>query len=102
MLPHDFPPWQIVYQQSRRWLAAGVFEMMVHDLRLLLRDLAGRKRRPTAAIMDSRTLQSTPESGSRAGWDGAKRRKGSKLHLAVDTPIERAALDPPGGACHPR
>lgn len=85
MLPHDFPPWPIVYQQSRRWLAAGVFEMMAHDLRLLLRDVAGRKRRPTAAILDSRTLQSTPESGGRAGWDGAKRRKGSKLHLAVDT-----------------
>ena len=66
MLPHDFPPWPIVYQQSRRWLAAGVLEMMVHDLRLLLRDLAGRKRRPTAAILDSRTLPSTPESGARA------------------------------------
>src|SRR3954464_13919655 len=38
-----------------------------------------------AAIFDSRTLQSTPESGPRAGYDGAKRRKGSKLHLAVDT-----------------
>ena len=90
MLPHDLPPWPIVHQQSRRWLAAGVFETMVHDLRLPLRDFAGRKRRPTAAILDGRTLQSTPESGARAGWDGAKRRKGSKLHLAVDTPIERA------------
>src|SRR4051794_18528742 len=68
-----------------RWLAAGVFEAMVHDLRVLLRDFAGRKKRPTAVILDSRTLQSTPESGHRAGYDGAKRRKGSKLHLAVDT-----------------
>ncbi len=85
MLPHDFPPWWIVYQQTRRWLAAGVFEAMVHDLRLLLRDFAGRERRPTAAILDSRTLRSTPESGGRAGWDGAKRLTGSKLHLAVDT-----------------
>src|SRR5579875_3864387 len=84
-LPHDFPPWGAVYQQARRWLKAGVFEAMVHDLRLLLRDFAGRQRRPTAAILDSRTLQSTPESGHRAGWDGAKRKKGSKLHLAVDT-----------------
>ncbi len=58
---------------------------MVHDLRLLLRDFAGRKKRPTAAILDSRTLQSTPESGHRAGWDGAKRKQGSKLHAAVDT-----------------
>src|SRR3954470_16920385 len=84
-LPHDFPPWPIVYQQAMRWIGAGVFEAMVHDLRVLLRDFAGRKKRPTAAILDSRTLQSTPESGPRAGYDGAKRRKGSKLHLAVDT-----------------
>src|SRR3982750_1276175 len=58
---------------------------MVHDLRVLLRDFAGRKKRPTAVILDSRTLQSTPESGHRAGYDGAKRKKGSKIHLAVDT-----------------
>jgi transposase len=85
MLPHDFPPWWVVHQQALRWASAGVFEAMIHDLRLLLRDFAGRNRRPSAAILDSRTLQATPESGPRAGWDGAKRKRGSKLHLAVDT-----------------
>jgi len=85
MLPHDLPPWPIVYQQTQRWLAAGVFEDLVHDLRRLLRLAEGRGPEPTAAILDSRTLQSTPESGGRAGYDGAKRRKGSKVHLAVDT-----------------
>ena len=85
MMPHDFPPWYIVYQQMQRWLAAGCFEAMVHDLRLLLRGIKGRKGQPSAAIFDSRTLQSTPESGARAGYDGAKRRKGSKVHIAVDT-----------------
>ncbi len=60
MLPHDFPPWEIVYQQTLRWVAAEVFEAMVHDLRVLLRDFAGRKPRPSAAILDSRTLRSTP------------------------------------------
>src|SRR6185312_9148536 len=84
-LPHDFPPWRVVYQQARRWLAAGAFEDMVHDLRVLLRGFAGRNARPTAAILDSRTLQSTPESGHRAGYDGAKRKKGSKIHMMVDT-----------------
>ena len=52
---------------------------------MLLRLAAGRAPQPTAAIMDSRTLRSTPESGARAGYDGAKRRKGSKIHAAVDT-----------------
>jgi transposase len=85
LMPHDLPPWPAVYQQTRRWMAAGVFETIVHDLRVLLRLGAGRAPQPTAAIVDSRTLQSTPESGSRAGYDGAKRKKGSKIHLAIDT-----------------
>ncbi len=85
LMPHDLPPWDIVYQQTRRWLDAGCFEAIVHDLRTLLRVASGRAPEPTAAILDSRTLQSTPESGDRAGDDGAKRRKGAKVHVAVDT-----------------
>lgn len=85
MMPNDLPPWNVVYQQMRRWMDAGCFQMMVEDLRLLLREFAGRKAQPTAVVIDSRTLQSTPESGARAGYDGAKRRKGSKVHAAVDT-----------------
>jgi transposase len=84
-IPHDFPPWPAVYQQSQRWIRAGVFEALVHDLRRLLRMCEGRCANPSAAVFDSRTLQSTRESGGRAGYDGAKRRKGSKVHLAVDT-----------------
>lgn len=84
-LPGDFPPWGAVYQQGRRWMDAGCFADMAHDLRAMLRWAAGRADAPTAAILDSRTLQSSPESGGRAGYDGYKRRKGSKLHLAVDT-----------------
>ena len=85
MLPNDLPPWAAVYQQTQRWLQAGSFEAIVHDLRAMLRLAEGRKAQPSAAILDSRTLQSTPESGARAGYDGAKRRKGSKVHMAVDT-----------------
>jgi transposase len=85
MMPHDLPPHYVVYQQMRRWLKAGLFEAIAHDLRAVLRIAEGRQEMPTAAIFDSRTLQSTVESGSRAGYDGAKRRKGNKVHLAVDT-----------------
>ena len=92
MMPHDFPPWPAVYQQMQRWLRAGCFEAMVHDLRVLLRAYAGRNVQPSAIVLDSRTLQSTPESGARAGYDGAKRRKGSKVHAAVDTLGELLAL----------
>jgi transposase len=85
MMPHDLPPYYIVYQQMRRWLKAGVFEAITHDLRAVLRIAEGRQEMPTASIFDSRTLQSTVESGARAGYDGAKRRKGNKVHFAVDT-----------------
>ena len=85
VMPNDLPPWFAVYQQAQRWLASGCFETLAHDLRAVLRLAAGRTEEPSAAIIDSRTLRSTPESGSRAGYDGAKRKRGSKLHLAVDT-----------------
>ena len=59
-MPHDLPTWAAVYQQTQRWLAAG------------------QAAEPSAVIIDNRTLRSTPESGERAGYDGAKRKKGSK------------------------
>lgn len=85
MMPHDLPPWSVVYQQTRRWVKAGCFEAMAHDLRAVLRMAQERNEEPSAVILDSRTLQSTPESGGRAGFDGHKKRKGSKVHAAVDT-----------------
>jgi len=85
MLPNDLPPWNVVYQQTQRWIKAGCFEAMAHDLRAILRVALERKADPSAVILDSRTVQSTPESGARAGFDGHKKRKGSKVHIAVDT-----------------
>ena len=84
-MPHDLPPWHAVYQQAQRWLRAEVFETMAGDLRAILRQAQGRSEEPSAAIFDSRTLRSSPESGHRAGYDGHKRKNGSKLHAAVDT-----------------
>jgi len=86
MLPTNFPPWELVYQQTQRWLNAGCFEAMVNDLRSVLRVARERQSQPSAVILDGRTLQSTCESGPRAGCDGYKRKRGSKVHIAVDTP----------------
>ena len=85
MLPTNLPPWAAVHQQTQRWIAAGCFEDVVRDLRAVLRTAQGRDPEPTAVILDGRTLRSTPESGHRAGYDGHKRTKGSKVHAAVDT-----------------
>ena len=63
LMPNDLPPWEMVYQQARRWLRAGCFEALAEDLRTLLRLAEGRSAQPSAAIIDSRTLRSTPESG---------------------------------------
>ncbi len=84
-LPHDFPPWTAVYQQAQRWMLAGVFEAVTHELRVIVRMIEDRDSQPSGVIFDARTMQSTPESGARAGFDGHKKKKGSKIHAAVDT-----------------
>ena len=84
-MPHDLPRWDAVYGQAMRWMRAGCFDALAQDLRAVLRMASARAPEPTAAVLDSRTLRSTPESGARAGYDGAKRKRGSKVHLAVDT-----------------
>jgi transposase len=84
-LPVHFPPWWVVYQQTQRWINAGCFEDIVDDLRELLRVAMGKEAQPSVAIYDAQTLQSTPESGARAGYDGHKKKNGSKIHMAVDT-----------------
>ena len=79
-MPNDLPPRAAAYQQTRRWMAAGCFEALVADVQPIVREWRCRKGQPTAACLDSRTLQSTPESGARAGYDGARRLQGSKVH----------------------
>ena len=78
MMPNDLPPGYIVQQQTKRWLAAGVFEPIADNLRRIVRQSRVR------SSLDSCTLQSTPESGQGAGFDGAKKRRGRKVHVAVD------------------
>jgi len=84
-LLYDLPPWAAVYQQWTRWRDARLFKDIVHDLNELQRLLLDRPATPSAVILDGRVLQSTPESGHRAGYDGGKRRKGSKAHITADT-----------------
>lgn len=91
-MPHDLPPWHAVYDQAQRWLRAGCFETLAHDLRAVRHLALGRAEEPSAMALDSRTLRSTPESGGRAAWDGHKRTRGSKLHMAVDTLGQLLAL----------
>jgi len=83
-MPTDLPPWAAVYQQTQRWIRWSCFENAVHDLRELIRVLQGRNPQPSAALIDARTLRSTPGSGARAGNDANKKTRGSKLHRSTD------------------
>ena len=83
-LPKDLPPWWTGHQEIQRCINVGCFEMTADDLRALLRELAECPLQPSAVILDGGTRQSTPESGERARDDGDKRKKGSKVHVAVD------------------
>jgi len=98
--PNNFPPWEMVYQQTQRWLQAGC-ENMVCDLRSIIRVAQARQGQPSAVILDGRTMQSICESGPRAGYDGYKRKRGSKVHIAVDTLGHLLAMHvtPANGAC---
>ena len=57
----------------------------MHDLRSMSRVARGRRGQPSAMVLDGRTLQSSCDDGPRAGYDGYKRKKGSMVHIAVDT-----------------
>lgn len=84
-MPDDLPPRDAAYWQAQRWLTLGYFEQLADDLWTLLHLASGRSSKPSAAIFYSQTLHASPESGEQAWFDGAKRRKGSKVQLAVDT-----------------
>lgn len=80
-----FPPWAAVYQQFRRWCDAGCFDALVSDMHGIIRAGQGRQKQPSAVVLRGRTLQISCESVPRASYDGYKCRKGSKVHMAVDT-----------------
>ena len=84
LLPKDFGPWQTVYHYFRRWSGDGTWEAVNELLRRDVRAAAGKRSQPTAAILDSQTVRSADHAGP-TGYDGAKKTKGRKRHLLVDT-----------------
>jgi putative transposase len=105
LLPRDFGPWQTIYHYFWLWTKQGCWKI-IHDLlRQAVRKAAGKRPQPTAAILDSQTVRSADQAGER-GYDAAKKTKGIKRHILVDTLglllgvcVTRADVPEREGAC---
>ena len=84
MLPKDFPKWNTVYTQFRRWSDGGLFERMHDQLRAMWRQREHRAVEPTASIVDAQSVRSSAQGGP-SGFDAGKKIKGRKRHLVTDT-----------------
>lgn len=83
-LPHDFPPWKTVYNCYRLWTRSGLWQRLHDTLHELERRRQGRKPSPTAAIIDSQSVQ-IGDQGGPSGFDAGKKTKGRKRHILVDS-----------------
>jgi len=74
-LPHDLPPYRTAFYYFRRWQRDGTWERLHAALRTKVRQQAGKKPKPTAAILDSQSVKAGGQGGPR-GFDAGKKNPG--------------------------
>jgi putative transposase len=72
-MPHDFPPWESVYDHFRRWRQGSTLEQIHEVLREETREKQGRKKTPTAAVLDTQSVKTAGKRGTPTATTRARR-----------------------------
>lgn len=85
-LPDRYPPWKTVWGYHSTWSTDGTWEAICDQLRAMVREREGRDPEPSAAIIDSRSVQgASTVCGDTRGYDAGKKVNGRKVFAVVDT-----------------
>ncbi|PEN10351.1 DDE transposase [Longibacter salinarum] len=85
MLPSDYPPWQTVYYHFRKWRRLNLLQRLCDRIRRAARVAEGRSPSPSAAVIDTQSVNTERQAGPARGRDPSKHVTGRKRHVIVDT-----------------
>jgi transposase len=77
-MPHDLPNGKTVYHYFRLWKLNGVWEKAMTSLRKQVRRALNREEEPSAAIIDSQSIKTSPVRGIERGFDAGKKNLGTQ------------------------